>query len=166
MQLDQEKSGIVETCDVSHTKVGFDKKKYMYINVEKNDVSECSQSRLGQTQCREVCYFLSFPVCNEILQSNFNGSNTFGTMKPGAFINPHWLELSLSRTNFHGPKGVRAIEVRLYINVEKIMFQTAASLDLDRLTAGRCVTSYHSLLVELQWLEHLWDYENLRIMVL
>ena len=29
-------------------------------------------------------------------------------------INPHLLELVLSRTNFHGPKGVRAIEVRLY----------------------------------------------------
>ena len=29
-------------------------------------------------------------------------------------INPHWLELPLSRTNSHGPKGVRAIEVRLY----------------------------------------------------
>ena len=34
---------------------------------------------------------------------------------PGAMINPRWLELLLSRTNFHGPKGVRAIEVRLYI---------------------------------------------------
>ena len=33
---------------------------------------------------------------------------------PGALINPHWLELPLSRTNFHGPKGVRAIEVLLY----------------------------------------------------
>ena len=31
--------------------------------------------------------------------------------RPGAIINRHWLELSLSRTNFHGPKGVRAIEV-------------------------------------------------------
>ena len=30
---------------------------------------------------------------------------------PGAIINPHWLELPLSRTNFHGSKGVRAIEV-------------------------------------------------------
>ena len=30
------------------------------------------------------------------------------------FINPHWLELPQSRTNFRGPKGVRAIEVRLY----------------------------------------------------
>ena len=29
-------------------------------------------------------------------------------------INTRWLELPLSRTNFHGPKGVRAIEVRLY----------------------------------------------------
>ena len=27
--------------------------------------------------------------------------------------NPHWLELPLSRTIFHGPKGDRAIEVRL-----------------------------------------------------
>ena len=31
---------------------------------------------------------------------------------PGTIINPHWLELPMSRTNFHGPKGVRAIEVR------------------------------------------------------
>ena len=30
-------------------------------------------------------------------------------------INPRWLELPLSRINFHGPKGVRAIEVRLYL---------------------------------------------------
>ena len=28
-------------------------------------------------------------------------------------INPQWLELLMSRTNFHGPKDVRAIEVRL-----------------------------------------------------
>ena len=34
---------------------------------------------------------------------------------PGAIINPHWLELSLSQTNFNGPKDVRAIEVRLYL---------------------------------------------------
>ena len=30
-------------------------------------------------------------------------------------INSQWLELPMSRTNFHGPKDVRAIEVRLYI---------------------------------------------------
>ena len=29
-------------------------------------------------------------------------------------INPQWLELPMSRTNIHGPKDVRAIEVRLY----------------------------------------------------
>ena len=34
----------------------------------------------------------------------------------GAMINPQWLELPMSRTNFHGPKDVRAIEVRLYLN--------------------------------------------------
>ena len=28
--------------------------------------------------------------------------------------NPQWLELPMFRTNFHGPKDVRAIEVRLY----------------------------------------------------
>ena len=30
-------------------------------------------------------------------------------------INPQWLELPMSRTNFHGPKDVRAIEIRLYL---------------------------------------------------
>ena len=34
--------------------------------------------------------------------------------RPGAMINLHWLELPMARTIFHGPKGVRAIEVRLY----------------------------------------------------
>ena len=29
-------------------------------------------------------------------------------------IKPQWLELPISRTNFHGPKDVRAIEVRLH----------------------------------------------------
>ena len=29
-------------------------------------------------------------------------------------INPQWLELPMSRKNFHGPKDVRAIEVQLY----------------------------------------------------
>ena len=34
-----------------------------------------------------------------------------------AMINPQWLELPMSRTNFHGPKDVRAIEVRLYVSL-------------------------------------------------
>ena len=34
-----------------------------------------------------------------------------------AKINPQWFELHVPmfRTNFHGPKDVRAIEVRLYV---------------------------------------------------
>ena len=35
-------------------------------------------------------------------------------------INPQCLELPMSRTNFHGPKDVRAIEVRLY-NTKQIL---------------------------------------------
>ena len=34
-------------------------------------------------------------------------------------INPRWFELPLSRTNFNGPKGVRASEVRLYLQICK-----------------------------------------------
>ena len=30
-------------------------------------------------------------------------------------INPQWFELPMFRTNFHDPKDVRAIEVRLYL---------------------------------------------------
>ena len=33
----------------------------------------------------------------------------------GTIINPQWLELPMSWTHFHGPKDVRAIEVRLYL---------------------------------------------------
>ena len=33
-------------------------------------------------------------------------------------INTHYLELPLSRTYFHGPEGVRAIEVLLYDDLE------------------------------------------------
>ena len=36
-----------------------------------------------------------------------------------AMINPQWLELPISITNSHGPKDVRAIEVRLYFVVSK-----------------------------------------------
>ena len=33
---------------------------------------------------------------------------------PGAMFNPQWLELPMSRMNFHGPKDFRAIEVLLW----------------------------------------------------
>ena len=36
---------------------------------------------------------------------------------PGTMIIPQWLELPMSRTLFHGPKGVRAIEIRLYLGI-------------------------------------------------
>ena len=39
--------------------------------------------------------------------------------RSGAMINLHWLELPMARTLFHGPKGVRAIEVRLYCGKEE-----------------------------------------------
>ena len=32
----------------------------------------------------------------------------------GAVINPHRVEIPMSRMNFHGPKDDRAIEIRLY----------------------------------------------------
>ena len=47
------------------------------------------------------------------LLSRISKRYLFSASWPGAFINPHWLELPLSRNNFHGPKGVLAIEVRL-----------------------------------------------------
>ena len=36
---------------------------------------------------------------------------------PGAMINPQWLELPMSQTNFDGSKDVGAIQVRLYADV-------------------------------------------------
>ena len=47
--------------------------------------------------------------------------------RPGAMINLHWLELPMARTLFHGPKGVRAIEVRLYIMYKYYLFQMELS---------------------------------------
>ena len=38
-------------------------------------------------------------------------------------IKPRWFELPMSRTNFYGPKDVRAIEVRLFI--ETVLTATA-----------------------------------------
>ena len=49
---------------------------------------------------------------------------------PALFSTLHWLELS--RTKFHGPKGVRAIQVRLYkfaLNCVAVMQKHKQSLD-------------------------------------
>ena len=45
-------------------------------------------------------------------------------------INPQWLELSMSRTNFHGPKDVRAIEVWLYFSYYFIKTYVVGTLSL------------------------------------
>ena len=37
-------------------------------------------------------------------------------------INPQRLELPMPRTNFHGPKDVRAIEVRLYFTSLRVLY--------------------------------------------
>ena len=44
-------------------------------------------------------------------------------------INPQWLELPMSRTNFHGPKDVRAIEVPLY-SVKKYKYFSSKNKDM------------------------------------
>ena len=41
---------------------------------------------------------------------------------PGIMINPQWLELPMSRTYFHGPKDIRAIEAQLYLSHISILF--------------------------------------------
>ena len=51
------------------------------------------------------------PLCYSNQRDPYNAS------RPGVINNPHWLELPLSRTNFHGPKDVRAIEVPLYLDI-------------------------------------------------
>ena len=40
-------------------------------------------------------------------------------------IYTHWLELPLSRTYFHSPKGVRAIEVSTVYTTPRTKFQAA-----------------------------------------
>ena len=49
-------------------------------------------------------------------QKDFSQLSLFAS-GTGAIINPQWHELPMSRTNFHGPKDVRAIEVRLYLDM-------------------------------------------------
>ena len=51
-------------------------------------------------------------------------------------INPQsqWLELPLSRTIFHSPKGVRAIEVRLYFSDKVFLLQKVCRLSMTEKT--------------------------------
>ena len=43
-------------------------------------------------------------------------------------INPQWLELPMSRTNFHGPKDFRAIEVRLYYIIIRFLRKSGTGI--------------------------------------
>ena len=47
--------------------------------------------------------------------SKFEKKSLFAS-RPTVMINPLWLEQSMSRTNSHGPKGVRATEGRLELS--------------------------------------------------
>ena len=53
-------------------------------------------------------------------------------------INPQWLELPMSRTNFYGPNDVRAIKVRLYVGA---LHNSGLSLMSPYLTQ-LCLTSH------------------------
>ena len=55
-------------------------------------------------------------------------------------INPQWLELPMSRTNFHGPKDVRAIEVRLYFHEDNEDSDQTAEAQVDLRLCGARMT--------------------------
>ena len=76
-------------------------------------------------------------------------------------INTHWLELPLSRTNFHGPKGVRAIEVRLYFNCLKL----ANHGNLRCQNCMRNVQRYLHVMIKYGYFKNTVDNPNLTIPV-
>ena len=72
-------------------------------------------------------------------------------------INTHLLELSLSRTNFHGSKGVRAIEVLLYyINLDTNMPELSRKTDI-KLRDGPSSQCLHCILFCLQFIDTFLD---------
>ena len=66
-------------------------------------------------------------------------------------INPQWLKLPMSRTNFHGPKDVRAIEVLLYFTFlrgtgyTRIAFSQKCKTLCERYTKDPCSRQCSSL---------------------
>ena len=52
-------------------------------------------------------------------------------------INPQWLELPMSRTNLHGRKEIRDIEVRLYILKNMIVDQNLCCSFADNFRASK-----------------------------
>ena len=71
--------------------------------------------------------------------------------RTGTMINLHWLELPMARTIFHGPKGVRAIEVRLYVYSRKAQFAFCSNKHLFCTVAYiRCIIS-NTLMVKFDF---------------
>ena len=68
------------------------------------------------------CYIDVIRPCLFTLPLDINGRPC--SSWPGTIADPHWLELSMSRTNFHGPKDDRAIGVRLYLECVKLKIKT------------------------------------------
>ena len=64
-------------------------------------------------------------------EKNFPKLSPFASW-PGVMIKPQWLDLSISRTNFHGPNDVRCIEVRLYVDFWMESFWPDQSLSVSR----------------------------------
>ena len=62
--------------------------------------------------------------------------------RPGAMINLHRLELPMTRTIFHGPKGVRAIEVRLYMDLVNYIDNGRIMQFTPTVTLGRLAAFY------------------------
>ena len=54
---------------------------------------------------------LNIPFLWKIEKTSQNYCHLLPDLAP--YINPQWLELPMSRTNFYGPKDVCAIEARL-----------------------------------------------------
>ena len=110
--------------------------KYLAIFHFYNEIVCCVYSLESPHRCDSNVYTQHTVVCcvyslesphrcdsNEYTQHTIIEQNmekkslNYRVLLSDTIMNPHWLELPMSRTNFHGPKGVRAIEVRLYCTV-------------------------------------------------
>ena len=99
--------------------------RYMYINALIRLVSLVKlglkmfdiQPSNWNIACKVI---LDAPALRKVLPSLFMVKKI---KKISTEINTHWLELPLSRTYFHCPKGVRATEVRLYIDLLALQIQ-------------------------------------------
>ena len=78
--------------------------------------------------CTHSWVHTAYNLCVE-KRNYFPKLSLFATW-PGATINPQWLKLPISRTNFHGPKDVRAIEVWLYLEISsRLILKISAKTD-------------------------------------